>query len=97
MPNLANCGIDAVRGIDKDVRTPDSFDDLFACHQVATSFDQQEQYFQWNALERDYPAGASQLISTAIEFEIVKSENLSRHGGPLGCFLAIVLALAWPS
>jgi hypothetical protein len=54
--NLADRGIDGIVRIDKDMLTPYAIKDFPPRHQLTTTFNQQKQQFQGNALEADHMA-----------------------------------------
>jgi len=63
--------IDAVVGIKKNILTPDSLDDLIAADDLVPLLDQQEQNFEWNALQFEHASSAMEFVGLAVEFEIL--------------------------
>ena len=51
LTNFADCGIDAVIGVQEDILTPDPFDDVLSGYQLPFALDQQEQDLHGDSLQ----------------------------------------------
>src|SRR5262249_55833432 len=93
----------AVVGVEKDVLTPDPFDDLIAGDQLSTVFDEEKEKIHRNALEFQCAAGTTKLERANVELKIVAKINglreASRFGGQVPVLrrerLPILLRTNW--
>jgi len=86
LPNLADGGVDAVLGVEKNVLAPDPFDDLIAGNQLTVPLHQEGEEVHGNLFELEDVVSPAQLITTAVEFEFREARDPRFHAPipPLG-------------
>ena len=83
LADLTNSAVDTVVGVEVDVRSPDSFDDLVARDELPGVFGKKEKQLQRNALQLDWPSRATEFVGSGIKLEVVtKSDGWLAYGLP---------------
>jgi hypothetical protein len=76
LPNFANCGVDAVISIEKNILAPDSFDYLVAAYKLSSLFDQEKKQLHGDALQLEDAAGAAQFVDPQVQLKIFAQADL---------------------
>src|ERR1700733_3008425 len=83
--NLADGGVDAVLGIDKNIFAPKPFDDLLAGGDTAFFFRKQDQKLGGDAFQFLNPSVPPQFEAGAIQLKISELVDPARHSAPRKC------------
>src|SRR5215472_1575677 len=68
--NLADCSVDALFNIHKDIFSPQPVCNLFASYELALILDQEHEQLQRETFQPEWLALAAQLETAEIEFEL---------------------------
>jgi hypothetical protein len=71
LPNLADCPIDAVVGVEEDAVTPDALNDLFAADELVSALDEEEQHLHGDAFQPERTARMAQFVGIQIQLEVL--------------------------
>src|ERR1035438_1271451 len=80
LPQLADCGVDAVFAIDEDFTSPQACDDFQPGDEAALPRHQQNQKLHWQFFEFDCATVPAQLITVAVQFEFLELDHIERLG-----------------
>jgi hypothetical protein len=65
---LADRDVNVLVGLDEDVTTPQSLDNLVAGNDYVPVLDQQYEQFKWQILQPDWLTGEEKLMPAEVEF-----------------------------
>jgi hypothetical protein len=76
LADFADSTVDTVVGVEVDIRSPDSFDDLVAGDKLPGMLGEKEKQLQRNAFQLDRASGATKFVRSGIKLEVAKSDGL---------------------
>src|SRR6185503_7859392 len=89
LADLADGAVDAVVNIEEGGLAPDPLGDLLPADQLSRLFSQEQENVQWDPLQLEQPTPAPELISRAIQLQLIAKANdrgegcrFGRHGDP---------------
>jgi hypothetical protein len=71
LADFADSSIDTVVGVEVDIWSPDSFDDLVAGDELPGILGEKEKELQRNAFQLEWMASATEFVRSGIELEVV--------------------------
>ena len=83
LADLADRTVNTVVGVEVDIRSPDSFDDLVARNKLPRTFGKEEKQLQRNAFQLHWTPASTEFVRSGVKLEVVtKSDGWLAYGLP---------------